>query len=321
MNNDTNTQMPRIIDPSAFPGVFRIVSIEHRAASLRQTHCMARLFHERTSLTVTWTCRQFDTRLRDGLLASIRWPGQCRQYGERVPISRLVLIERPVTSINLFDTVPPTWVADRELVARARALIDGLPDAFREYFTTILWDGLRFMRYVIGPSSLNGHHNGRCGNLHHSVDVCESALDMARRDPHAFQPVLVLAALLHDAGKADEYSFDARRRRFQISERGALLGHKQTIVEWLAVARSRQRLPLPERYYLALLHCLTAAKAADYLGLRTPMSVEATILSMADRLSGHSDLMGRMAPIDQGFGRYHPHLGGRPFMVKAAAPL
>jgi 3'-5' exoribonuclease len=67
---------------------------------------------------------------------------------------------------------------------------------------------------------------------------------------------------------------------------------------------------------LGLIHALTAAKGAPaHLGLREPRSLEATILSMADRLSGEGELFERMAPTEGGFGQFHKHMKGRPFVV------
>jgi 3'-5' exoribonuclease len=56
-------------------------------------------------------------------------------------------------------------------------------------------------------------------------------------------------------------------------------------------------------------------RCAEWLGIREPVSLEATILSAADRLSGQADLVSRMAPEEAGFGGYHKHLKGRPYVV------
>ena len=102
-----------------------------------------------------------------------------------------------------------------------------------------------------------------------------------------------------------------------MTERGALLGHKHTVLEWIAAARAQHRVIVPEAHYLALLHAITAAKGApDWLGLREPLSLDAHILSTVDRLSGQADLVSRHAARDGGFGGYHRHLGGRPYVVR-----
>ena len=62
---------------------------------------------------------------------------------------------------------------------------------------------------------------------------------------------------------------------------------------------------------LTLLDAITAAKGApDWLGLREPLSLDAHILSMVDRLSGQADLVARNAPTQGGFGAYHRHWAG-----------
>jgi 3'-5' exoribonuclease len=54
------------------------------------------------------------------------------------------------------------------------------------------------------------------------------------------------------------------------------------------------------------------------LRLLEPCSVEATIVSAADCLSGQMELMARNAPPGTGFGGFHKHLGRRPFVAEQA---
>ena len=301
--------------PAQVPPCFRLTSIERLPAEKGCRH-RATLFHEQASLRVTWTSRQPDTTLTRGCLVSIRWCGvPCCEAGE-IRVARLVRLDRPVASVNLFETIPSNWVGDRDLVRRARDLWEDLPRDFQELGNRVFWDGHRFQRYVMGPSSLRGHHNGLNGNFRHSVEVAEQALLSGAPYGTTFPPVLVLGGLLHDAGKADEYEYDAAMKAVRMSERGELIGHKHTVLEWIAAAQAQSRLPLSGRQYLALLHALTAAKGApDWLGLREPRSLEATILSMADRLSGQGDLHRQVAPEQGGFGCYHKHLGNRPYVA------
>lgn len=215
--------------------------------------------------------------------------------------------------------MPPSAVGDPDLIARAAALWERLPFAFQELFNTLFWDGQRFMRYCTGPSSMTGHHARAGGNLRHSVEVAETVLQLLPLHKAANEAVALLAALLHDAGKADEY-VPRPYGGWTLTERGRLLGHKTTVVEWLAVARARMRLCLPEAHYLALIHALTAANAPDWLGLRHPQSPEAHLLSLADRASGHADLLNQCQAEEGGWGKAHPHLKGRPWTVPGEAP-
>ncbi|MCX7176022.1 MAG: HD domain-containing protein [Proteobacteria bacterium] len=311
--------LPRpVIDlvPAKLPPIFRVTSIERLPVDNRNHRVSAKLYHEEAALAVTWIAPTVDVRITKGSLVGIRWLGNPTSVDGVIRIARLVQMERPEASFNLFRTVPYTWVKGRELVQRGADLWEQLPRGFQHMFNAILWDAKRFQRYLMGPSSMNGHHKSMNGNFLHSIEVAERALSLARDYEGTFAPVLILGGLLHDAGKADEYVFDHRRQVFSMSERGALIGHRYTVLEWIAAARAKHRVIVPEAHYLALLHALTAAKGApEWLGIRQPMSMDATILSMADRLSGHGDLHAQLAPDESGFGRYHRHLGGRPYVV------
>ncbi|WP_141355194.1 HD domain-containing protein, partial [Zoogloea ramigera] len=278
---------------------------------------VAVVFHERAVLRVEWLCRHPDSRLTAGSLVSIRWLGRPTSTLGAIRIARLVKLERPEASLNPFDTVPHAWVRDRALVARAGCFWEGLGRPLQHLFNAVFWDSKRFQRYLEGPSSLHGHHNDRNGNFRHALEVAERARTLGSHHAEVHLPVLIAGSLLHDAGKAEEYQFNPVRGRYEMTERGALLGHKHTVLEWIAAARAQHRVIVPEAHYLALLHAITAAKGApDWLGLREPLSLDAHILSTVDRLSGQADLVSRHAARDGGFGAYHRHLGGRPYVVR-----
>lgn len=296
------------------PQVFRIQSIARLPFNVRHTLNRAVLFHERASLTVEWISRQVDVRLVAGALVAIRWQGRPACVNGAIRIARVVLLECPEPSVNLFETIPTVWVSERALIRSAAFLWECLPRGLRHLFNAVFWQRDRFHRYLTGPSSIAGHHAERFGNLRHSIEVADRALDLATREHRVHLGVLIMAALLHDAGKADEYRPGAGR--LTLSDRGKLIGHRLTVLEWVAAARERHRVILPEAHYLALAHALTSAKGAPaWLGLREPQSLEAILLSAADRISGQSNLMARHAPREEGFGRYHPHLGVRPYML------
>lgn len=307
--------------PDKLPLIFRVQTIERHPGMRGDILHRATLFHERASLSVEWMTRHADIRLVRGSLVSIRWLGRPVSSDGHVRISRLVLLERPEPAMNLFDLVPHGWVTDRALVARGSALWEDLPRGFRHLFNAMFWEGRRFQRYLMGPSSLEHHHNRLNGNFRHCVEVAECALRMAEGQELSNRSILVFGGLIHDAGKADEYRFDHARSCFAMSDRGALIGHRETLQHWIAASMASYRVILPEAHYLGLIHALTAAKGAPvWLGLREPRSIEATILSMADRLSGEEDLYTRLAPAEGGFGRYHKQLKYRPFVIGSDAP-
>lgn len=77
---------------------------------------------------------------------------------------------------------------------------------------------------------------------------------------------------------------------------------------------------IPYDHRLALIHILTSAKGAPpWLGLREPQSLEAKLLSMADRASGEGQLIRRHAPRSTGFGQHHRHVGMQPYVIVSGA--
>lgn len=316
MNTQEMTEVKTIAVPIIdLPWLYRIIGLHKTALPQGGLQYRAQLFHEKATLAVTWIQTKEDERLQSGCLVTPRWTGKTVSTQGQIIINRLL----PVTSpglVNLFETVPYEWVNDRTIIQEVLQLTAHLPDHFIRLFNSIFWDYKRFYRFLIGPSSLNGHHNDKHGNLRHTIEVVNNALLLAENRSMINHDVLTMAAFLHDAGKADEYQFNHQRGVFEISTRGALLGHKLSIVEWIAAAVAQHHIAIPEHQLLSLVHALTAAKGApDWVGIREPMSPEANLLSVADRLSGHDDLFKQTMPSQPGFGRYHKHLKGRPFML------
>lgn len=309
---EVSTNTVPIID---LPWLYRILEIRNIQLSQGKFRFCAVLFHDKATLSVSWISNHQDQRLDSGQLVTPRWPSKSICSDGQIMVNRLLPVSSPSLT-NLFETVPHEWLVDRALLAEAHAFIGLLPDYFVRLFNGIFLDHRRFYRFIIGPSSLNGHHHDKHGNLRHSIEVTKNALLNSQDRPTVSKAVLIMAALLHDAGKADEYKFNHQRHRFEISTRGALLGHKISIVEWIAAAIAQHQIQIPTHEYLSLMHALTAVKGApDWVGIREAISPEANLLSIADRLSGQENLFQQTRPLDHGFGKYHKHLKGRPYLT------
>lgn len=299
------------------PGVFRVVSTSCvPMTGGKGVTYRVELYHEQAHLTVTYNRSQPDIRLRADLLVSVRWKTPVICHDGAIQISRLVILEHPVKGENPFDTVPPHWVKDRLLVRKAASLVDALPGNLRQLVCAIFWDGVRFRLFCDRPASMRDHHSSRNGNLRHTVEVGEMVKLLASNYPQANLGISLAAALLHDVGKAAEYDTWSNGD-WCMTDRGKLVGHRHTVLEWIAVARATNRITLPEPHYLSLLHALTAAPNAEWLGIRSPVTPEATLLSMADRLSGESALTAQLASQRGGWGGRHPNRKGKPFTLPA----
>lgn len=297
------------------PRIFRLTSINFAPIDDRNTRCTATLYHDSAAINVSWTVNRPDLRLNSGDLVSPRWQGNTTCEGGKIKISRLVLMERPEPWENLFHTVPYGWVKGRELVKQAAELVELLPRPYHFLFNAIFWEGQRFKRFCTLPSSINGHHSVDNGNLQHAVEVAQSILQLSHGREVANKGLGILVGLLHDAGKADEYKMSPSGD-WNLTDRGRLLGHKITVIEWIAQAKAKFNLLLPEEHYMALLHCLTCSPSApEWLGIRKPVMLEAILLSDMDRLSGSENLMQRCSLPHERWGMYHAHLNGRPYQI------
>ena len=123
---------------SAMPKIFRLTSIRRSDICHGKVQYTASLFHESASLKVRWQARKADLKMKSGDLVSPRWNRETRSDTDgAILISRLVLMERPEASVNLFETVPHGWVGKRDLVREAVALLESLPLSYRHLFNAV----------------------------------------------------------------------------------------------------------------------------------------------------------------------------------------
>jgi len=300
---------------ASMPRLFRLASLTRTPLNGSIYQMEASVYHDRASLCVSWTVRQPDTRLKEGVLVSPRYLLNAVSSDGSLRIHRLVMIEQPIHTENLFHTALPAWVPNRDLIRRASLLFEQLDLGYKELLNGVLWDAEIFHGFCTGPSSLNGHHAERNGNLRHTVEVGEAVLNLLPQHPAADRQITLAAALLHDVGKALEY--EPTRTWWQLTDPGKVNGHKQLIGDRIAVAACRMRLALPKEHYSSLRHAIGAAAGVAFeSGYRQPITPEAKLLSLADRSSGTGDVFARQAPKEGNWGRAHPHLGGRaPYMV------
>jgi len=276
----------------------------------------ALLFCESNSLRVIWDSVNFAYPVKVGQIVKVKPRLISNSNNGYIEVTRLIEYQCPDAKLNLFDLIPYAWVKDRSLVVRANTIFNKLSAPHRLLFNAIFWDAGRFERFCRQPSSMVGHHSEVNGNLRHTIEVAEAMHSLCLTRDYTNMNLGVLAAMLHDAGKADEYTPNGKGG-WDLTDRGRLLGHKVSAVEWIISAVTRWHIQLPLDHYEGLLHIMTAIPhAPDWMGIRAHVTPESLLLSMADRLSGHDDLMMQTVNLDGGFGRYHKHLKYSPFAVR-----
>lgn len=268
-------------DLSQWPGHFRLVSLTRLPGGQGGVDNRAVLYHDRLSIEVSWHSGSVDTRLKRGAQVALKGLSANPAIRAKIPmpIERLELLDTPLASLNPFQTVPLAWYADRDYVDLAAKLFDTLERPFQHLLNAVLWDGGRFHRFLTGPATAADSPARPGGNFRQAVEVAEHAYELLKGLPDTSLSVMVTAALLTYIGKADD--FRATEAGYTLSERGYWVGGQYTILEWLAVARTK--VVIPEQQYLALVHALIASRSNP--GDR--QSIEATTLAVAIRLGTH----------------------------------
>ncbi|QEC50625.1 HDIG domain-containing protein [Baekduia soli] len=112
------------------------------------------------------------------------------------------------------------------------------------------------------PCTRGGHHAYLGGLLEHTVAVGTLALEAAQLHPRLNSDLLITAALVHDLGKTEEFTYAAE---IGLSDAGRLLGHVELGLRLLD-ARAGRVAGLDDERRLALAHCVLTHHGPDATG-------------------------------------------------------
>jgi 3'-5' exoribonuclease len=93
---------------------------------------------------------------------------------------------------------------------------------YRALLDALLGDAALRRAWRKAPCTRAGHHAYLGGLLEHTVAVATLAVEAAALHPRLNSDLLVCAALVHDLGKTEEFTYGAD---FGLTEEGRLLGH------------------------------------------------------------------------------------------------
>ncbi len=148
------------------------------------------------------------------------------------------------------------------------------------------------MRFERTPGAVRGHHAKLGGLLLHVCEVASIGQQMAKTMRKANVDLVVAGALLHDVGKVEAYTVDAKGLGYD--PRNHLIGHVVLgclmFTERAATARASGHCTLTDAQVTELQHMILSHHGSLEFGSPVqPMTIEAELLHWADETSAKAD--------------------------------
>jgi len=227
--------------------------------------------------SVFWDMPDYiDGWVRPGLIALIT--GRVSHYKDSLQVQITDLNQGHAADMGEF--LPASARPRAEMLAELRAQINALSDPWQTLVAYLLLEEPFQTRYANAPAARSMHHGYIGGLLEHSLSMATIARHLAGHYPQVDVDLLVSGALLHDMGKALEYSLEDG---FTHSDDGRLVGH---IVRGIVlVEKAAADLDFPEVPLRQLVHLLAAHHGTLEWGSPVlPKTLEAILLHQIDLL-------------------------------------
>ncbi len=149
-------------------------------------------------------------------------------------------------------------------------------------------------RFERTPGAVRGHHARLGGLLLHVCEVASIGQQMAKTMRKANVDLVIAGALLHDIGKVEAYTVDAKGLGYD--PRNHLIGHVVLgclmFTERVSAARSAGTCTLTDGQVTELQHMILSHHGSLEFGSPVqPMTLEAELLHWADETSAKADSM------------------------------
>jgi 3'-5' exoribonuclease len=149
-------------------------------------------------------------------------------------------------------------------------------------------------RFERTPGAVRGHHARLGGLLLHVLEVASMGNHMAKTMRKAHVDLVIAGALLHDIGKVEAYTVDAKGLGYD--PRNHLIGHVVLgclmFTERVLAARAAGACSLTDQQLTELQHMILSHHGSLEFGSPVqPMTLEAELLHWADETSAKADAM------------------------------
>lgn len=182
--------------------------------------------------------------------------------------------------LDLADLLPSSRRPPAEMAAELRATIAALGEPWQTLVAYLLLEEPLAHAYANAPAARQMHHAYIGGLLEHSLSMAALARDLARHYPYIDADLLISGALLHDLGKAEEFTLEDG---FRYSEDGRLVGHIVRAI--VIVEQAAAALGFPPDDLRRLVHLIASHHGTHEWGSPVlPKTLEAVVLHQIDLL-------------------------------------
>lgn len=211
--------------------------------------------------------------------------GQVSSFKDQLQmnITDMQVIDPVEAGLNMADFLPSSTIPPQELLHEVEAFL-AAELTFRPWAAlckNVLGDKRIRDALLSAPGAKAIHHAYAGGLLEHTLGIMRICKALAELYPGVDKEILLVAALLHDLGKAFELSHGMSR---EYTDEGRLIGHilmgLEEVEPFLRKAKD-----LPKELVMHLKHLIISHHGELEFGSpRRPKTVEAFILHYADNL-------------------------------------
>jgi len=178
-----------------------------------------------------------------------------------------------------------------------------------------LMDQAFMAKFTAAPAGMKNHHAYKGGLLEHVLGLMELILVVAPRYEQLDKDKLLVGALLHDAAKTDELSYE---RDIAYTDEGQLLGHMVMAISMIdEKVREAERLSgehFPKELVTEIKHIVISHHGEyEYGSAKLPMTLEAVALHHLDNLdakmASFTQLINDCPNVESNWTQYYANLG------------
>jgi 3'-5' exoribonuclease len=204
------------------------------------------------------------------------------------PQIRLTDIEPSKPSDNVTpEEFMPRSKRDSDVMQREfQNRIDRFSNPFLKKLIKLYFSEDKLEKYFKVPAGKAWHHSYIGGLIEHTLEIVKICDLMCDIHPELNRDLLICGALLHDAGKTEELSFDTT---FDYTDKGRLIGH--IVISAIDVsAKAGEIKDFPEELKNQLVHLVLSHQGKlEFASPVVPKTLEAVVLYHADELSAKAN--------------------------------